>query len=450
MPSLPARFAGIILAFAPLFVHRSWRHAQVLLMGAILAPGRRTVTSLLRITGRSHERHFVNYHRVLSRAAWCPRAGARILLGLLIDAFAPIGPVVMALDDTVERRWGRRIKARGIYRDPVRSSDAHFVKTSGLRWMSLMLLAPVPWAGRVWALPFVTTLVPSERSCCEQGRRHKTLIDVGRQLALQARRWLPDRDLVLVADSGFAALLFLDAMRRAGITAITRLRLDAALYDPAPPRPPGTLGRPRKKGARLPTLSDVLADEGTLWQSLHVPGWYGAGERMIEITSATAVWRHAGLPVVPIRWVLIRDPQNRFAPQALLCTDPARDPAQIVGWFARRWQVEVTFQEARAHLGVETQRQWSDKAIARTTPCLLALFSIVTLLAGQLPAHQRRRVAATAWYTKSRPTFSDALAAVRREIWREQALATSPRRPDQTKHRFRLPEPWAYALCHAA
>ena len=391
MPQLPARFAGVILTFAPLFVHRSWGHAQVLLLGALLVPGRRTVTSVLRIMGLSRERHFVNYHRVLSRAAWCPRTGARILLELLIDAFAPSGPIVMAIDDTIERRWGRRIRARGIYRDPVRSSGAHFVKTSGLRWMSLMLLAPIPWAGRVWALPFLTALVPSERLAASRSRRHKTPLEVARQMILQARRWLPDRDLVLVADSAFSALLFLDAMRRGGVTAITRLRLDAALYEPAPPRPPGTIGRPRKKGARLPTLRDVLLSEGTLWQSVWVTGWYGASERRIEIASATAVWRHSGLPIVPIRWVLIRDPEGRFGPQALLCTDPARDPAQVVAWFVRRWQVEVTFQEARAHLGVETQRQWSDKAIARTTPCLFALFSIVALLADRLPARERRR-----------------------------------------------------------
>ena len=414
MPHLPVRFAAVILAFAPLFVHRSWRHAQVLLVGAILTPGRRTVASVLRIMGRSGERRFVNYHRVLSRAAWCPRAGARILLGLLLDAFVPHGPVVMALDDTIERRWGRRIRGRGqgpiaharwvpVYRDPVRSSDAHFVKTSGLRWMSLMLLAPVPWAERIWALPFLTALVPSERTAREQGRRHRSLLDVGRQLALQARRWLRGRDLVLVGDSGFSALLFLDAMRRAKVTMITRLRLDAALYEPAALRLPGTIGRPRTKGARLPTLSEVLADESTSWQALVVPGWYGAGERRIEITSATAVWRHAGLPVVPIRWVLIRDPEDRFAPQALLCTDLAQEAAQIVAWFVRRWCVEVTFQEVRAHLGVETQRQWSDKAVARTTPCLLALFSIVTLLAARLPARQRQRIAATAWYPKPQP-----------------------------------------------
>jgi DDE superfamily endonuclease len=450
MLRLPARFAGIIIAFAPLFVHRSWKHAQVLLLGAILAPGRRTVASLLRIAGLSRERHFVNYHRVLSRAVWCPRAGARILLGLLVEAFVPDGPIVMAIDDTIERRRGRRITAKGIYRDPVRSSDAHFVKTSGLRWMSLMLLAPIPWASRVWALPILTALAPSERFCREQGRRHKTLLDWGRQIALQARRWLPERDLILVTDSGFSALLFLDAMRRARITTVTRLRLDAALYEPAQPRLPGTIGRPRRKGARLPTLAEVLAAKSTHWQMVHVLGWYGAGERMIEIASAISVWQHSGLPVVPIRWVLIRDPQNRFAPQALLCTDPARDPAQIVGWFVRRWQVEVTFQEAREHLGIETQRQWSDRAIARTTPCLLALFSIVTLMAGCLSARERRQVALAAWYRKPQPTFSDALAAVRRAIWREQAFVTSRRNGDRLKLRFTLPEPWAYALCHAA
>lgn len=450
MPSLPARFAGLILAFAPLFVHRSWLHAQVLLVGAILTPGRRTVASILRIMGRAHERRFVNVHRILNRAAWCPRAGSRILLGLLIGAFVPRGPVVLGLDDTIERRWGRRIRARGIYRDPVRSSDSHFVKASGLRWMSLMLLAPIPWAGRVWALPFLTALVPSERACCEQGRRHKPLLDAGRQLALQARRWLPGRDLVLVGDGGFSALLFLDAMRRGGVTTITRLRLDAALYEPAPPRLPTTIGRPRTKGARLPTLAATLAAKDTLWHKVVVPGWYGAGKRTIEIASATAVWRHGGMPIVPIRWVLIRDPEERFPPQALLCTDLDRDAAQIVSWFVRRWSVEVTFQEVRAHLGVETQRQWSDTAIARTTPCLLALFSIVTLLAARLPARQRRCVATAAWYPKPRPTFADALATVRYAFWREQALATSPRQRPRTKPRFRLPAPWTYALCHAS
>jgi hypothetical protein len=216
MLRLPTCFAAVILSFAPLFFQRSWRHAEVLLIGAILAPGKRTVTSLLRITGLARERHFVNYHRVLSRGVWSTRAASRLLLGLLIEAFAPSGPVVLGIDDTIERRRGKRIAAKSIYRDPVRSSHGHFVKASGLRWISLMLLAPVPWAGRVWALPFLTTLAPSERYCRTRGLRHKKLTDWARQLVMQTRRWLPGREIVVVSDSGFAALELLRPDRPQG------------------------------------------------------------------------------------------------------------------------------------------------------------------------------------------------------------------------------------------
>jgi hypothetical protein len=269
-------------------------------------------------------------------------------------------------------------------------------------------------------------------------------------MVLQARHWLPERELILVADMGFAALELLAALSRRGVICITRLRLDAALYEPAPSRRPGTKGRPRTKGARLPTLSDVLKRTNTRWRRVTVPGWYGEGDRVVEFCSATAVWRHSGRPVVPIRWVLLRDPLGRFSPQALLCTDAGRDPLQIIGWFILRWQVEVTFQEARAHLGVETQRQWSDRAVARTTPCLFGLFSIVTLLAAQLGQRARTAVWNDSWYRKSHPTFADALAAVRLQIWRETGLLTS-------RHRHKMPKPsqalqrcLAYALCHAA
>jgi hypothetical protein len=383
MPRLPDRFATTILTFAPLFLYRTWRHAEEQHLGAILAPGKRTITSILRISGLSRERHFVNYHRVLNRAPWSARRAARLLLGLLLKTFVPAGPVILGIDDTIERR-GKRITAKGIYRNPVRSSEAHFVKTSGLRWISLMLLAPIPWAARTWALPFLTALAPSERSCREHRKHHKTLTDWARQMVLQVRRWLPERELVLVADMGFAALELLAALSRQGVTCITRLRLDAALYEPAPPRCPGTKGRPRTQGTRLPNLSEVLEATTTSWQRVIVPGWYGEGARVVEFCSATAVWCQSGRPMVPIRWVLLRDPRGRFDPQALLCTDLAQEPLQIIRWFILRWQIEVTFQEVRAHLGVETQRQWSDQAITRTTPCLLALFSIVTLLAAQL------------------------------------------------------------------
>jgi hypothetical protein len=358
--------------------------------------------------------------------------------------------VLLGVDDTIERRRGKRIGAKGIYRDPVRSSKSFFVKTSGLRWLSLMLLVPITWAGRVWALPFLTVLAPSERYCRARGLRHKTLTDWARQVALQARRWLPGREIVLLGDSSFAALELLAALVRAGLICVTRLRLDGALYAPAPPRQPGAKGRPRKKGARLPTLAQVLADPATVWLPVSVTGWYGTPERRLEICSQTAVWFHSGLPAVPIRWVLVRDPQGEFDPQALLCTDPGRAPLQIISWFVQRWSVEVTFREARDHLGIETQRQWSDRAIARTTPCLLGLFSITVLLGNQLSSRTRLAAAAAAWYHKTRPTFADTLAAVRKEIWAAQGFSMSRTRSDRPKLSTRLQEGITYALCHAA
>ncbi len=185
MLRLPPRFAEMILAFAPVFVQpRTWRHARLLLLGAMLAPGQRTVSSILRIVGLRRERHFVNYHRVLNRAVWNSRHGARLLLGLLISRFVSTDPIVLGVDDTIERRRGKRIGAKGLYRDPVRSSKSFFVKTSGLRWLSLMLLAPIPWAQQVWGLPFLTVLAPSERFCRTHNRRHKKLTDWTRQVAL--------------------------------------------------------------------------------------------------------------------------------------------------------------------------------------------------------------------------------------------------------------------------
>jgi DDE superfamily endonuclease len=273
MLRLPARFAGVTLCFAPLFFRRTGPRAEALRLGAVLAPGGRTVTGILRIAGLRRARRFVGDHRALNRAAWSGRAVARVLLGLPLAAFVPHGPVALGLDDTIERRRGTHIAARGIYRDPVRSSRSHSVKTSGLRWLSPMLPAPVPWAGRVRALPVLAALAPPERSCQERGRRPKTLTGWGRQMALQARRWLPGRGVVLVADSSFAALELLAALTRPGLVCVTRLRLDAALHQPAPPRRPGAVGRPPARGARRPTLAGVRADPATPWQRLTVPGW---------------------------------------------------------------------------------------------------------------------------------------------------------------------------------
>lgn len=450
MDGLPPDVLEIIRVFAPLFSERVWQRAQVLLIGAILTPGQRTVAAVLRVMGLSDERRFKNYHRVLSRARWSGLATSRVLLGLLIKPFVPTGRVVMGLDDTIERRWGRRIQARGIYRDPVRSSREHFVKASGLRWLSLMVLAPLHWAGRVWALPFLTLLCPSERYYQRYHRTHRSLTERARQVLRIVQRWLPERPIVVVGDSSFAALELLAAVTSKTCCVVTRLRLDAALYEPAPPRPPGRHGRPRKKGRRLPTLAQVAADPTTRWQDVTVKQWYGEANRRVEIATGTAVWYHAGKPPVLIRWVLIRDPLQRFDTQAVLCTDPAAHPIDIMLWFVRRWSVEVTFEQVRAHLGVETQRQWSKRAIARTTPILLGLFSLVTLIAHRLVADQAMPVRTSAWYRKTQPTFSDALALVRRHLWRAMNFSMSRSQPDIEKTPNPLLARCLELLCYVA
>ena len=327
--------------------------------------------------GRSDHRDYARYHEVLNRAVWSPREAARILLMLLLQHLDHgDDPLVFGIDETLERRRGPRIKARGIYRDAVRSSRHQLVRASGLRWISLMWLGHVPWAGRYWALPVLTVLAPSARYHRQQGRRHKKLTDWARQMILQLRRWLPQRPLVLVGDNGYAVLDLLHRCQslREPVTLIARLRMDAALYAPAPARQPGQNGHPPLKGARRPSLKTLLDLPQTTWASTAV-AWYDGATRTVELTSQTAVWYRSGKPPVPIRWVLIRDPRGAFAPRALLCTDPAQDPTRILQWFVLRWQLEVTFREVRTHLGVETQRQWSDLAIARTTPVLLGLFS---------------------------------------------------------------------------
>jgi hypothetical protein len=415
---LPGKIIQVLCTFEGVFSKRVWEWAKVLLIGAILAPGERTVTATLRVMGLHAEKQFQNYHRVLNRATWSSRAVSRLLLLLLVQVFVPATePVVVGIDETIERRRGDKIAARGIYRDPVRSSKEFFVKTSGLRWISLLLLTPIPWARRVWALPFLTVLAPSQRYHEQHGKRHKTLTDWARQMIRQLHRWLPERRLIIVADGGYAVVEFLASLLCLPlITVVTRLRLDAALYDPAPARQVGKKGRPAVKGKRQPPLAKRLSDPATMWQSRMVC-WYGGISRTVELATGTALWYHPGVAPVAIRWVLIRDPQGKFASQAVLCTDQSADPVQILEWFVMRWSVEVTFHEVRTHLGVETQRQWSDLAIVRTTPALLGLFSLVTLFAHQLLDDHPFPVRQAAWYAKALPTFSDALAFVRQQLW---------------------------------
>jgi len=311
------------------------------------------------------------------------------------------------------------------------------------------VLARIPWVDRVWALPFLSVLAPSERYYQVQGRRPQSLLDRAQQMVRLVRRWVPSRELVVVGDRTYAALEWLEAVRGSACV-ITRLRLDAALYTPAPPRQPKQNGRPRKKGMRLPTLAHVVAAPTTPWQLVTVAPWSGQKARRVHIASATAVWYHSGLPPVPIRWVLIRDPARTFAPQALLSTKLDLDPMQILTWFIQRWQLETTFEEARAHLGLETPRQWNNRSVSRTTPTLFGLYSIITLAAAHLIGDQPVPVRTTAWYPKHRATFSDVMALVRRALWHADHFPTLGAQREVVKIPRSLFERLTDALCYAA
>ena len=434
MLTLPQEIMTILMPFTQVFSARTWDWAQTLLVGAILAPGKRTVTAALRVLGLKDDKQYQNYHRVLNRAKWSGLQVSQILLGLLVATFISAGvPLIIGADETLERRRGANIKAKGIFRDAVRSSHKYTNYSSGLRWVSMMLLVPLLWSDRTWALPFLTVLAPSPKTNAANGQRHKTSIDWVGQMMGAVRRWRPHRDLVLVVDGGMAAVKL--GLRCAGyarpVTLVSRLRLDAALHKLPEPQPKSKRGPKPKKGSRLPALAQVLTDPTTIWtkQTLN---WYGGKQRLIEFVTGTALWYTPSYDPLPIRWVLVRDPLGEFKSTAFFATDQAADPVQILDWFILRWGLEVTFEEARAHLGMETQRQWSDLAIQRTTPALLGLFSFITLLAHQLSAGQPP-VQTAAWYVKRQPTFSDAIALVRYHLWTTLKFVNSP-----AERRFRL------------
>jgi hypothetical protein len=431
---VPAELESILLAFSPLFTRPTWRNARVLLIGAMLALTRRTVSAALRAVGLAYEPHFVNYHRVLSRAAWSGLRAAQILLGLLVAALPPGFPILLLVDETLERRKGRKIRAKGVYRDAVRSSRQKVVRCCGLRWISMMLLVPVPWCRRPWALPFLTVLAPSERTCNQLGQRHKSISKWSCQMVLQVYRWLDRHPLVVLGDGAYAVV---DLIRRfqnlkGCVTLVARFRWNACLFDPPPAPVPGKRGRKPAKGKPQPSLRTRANDPNASWTRLAVR-WYDGVIKPLDVLSGHSLWYTPGQAPVSIAWVIVRDPEGTLEDTPIVCSNPHAGVQQIVEWFVLRWNIEVTFEESRAHVGVETQRQWSDKAIARTTPCLFGLYSIVTLAALRIVSGGVLPLANAAWYRKREASFSDVLALVRRRIWTTRYFANSSNLPEATQ-----------------
>ena len=427
---LPPSFLAWLAPFLAAFSRRTRPTAAALAIGALLAVGPRSVTNCLRVLGLAEHPSFTAFHRVLNRNAWSGSRLARTLLHRVVEAFVPSGPIIIGLDHTLERRRGPRIGPAGRFYDALRTREEKDATSRGLRWLSAMVLVEVPFAGRIWALPVLTALTPGKAWSERHGRRHRTVTEWARLLLLTLRRWLPGRVIVAVMDGEFAALDLLHALRPS-MAVITRMRKDARLFDP--PSNEDKRGRPARKGARQPLLSARIADPATRWLRAVQPSrtsWRRNG--WIEYTSGTALWHHGGKPIVPIPWVLVRYPDGRREPEAFLCTDTSADPRDVLDCFNRRWAVETTYEEARAHLGMETQRQWSDPAIFRTTPVLLGLYSVVTLYMHQNAERLALSPRRAAWYPKPAPTFADAIARLRQHLWFER-IVTSAGSADMTE-----------------
>ncbi len=418
MPHIAPDVAKVLDAFAPLFLNSVWINAQILLIGAILCIGKRTVTSSLKVMGLGRQKEYSKYHRVLNRAKWNALEGSKILLELLIALVPQKDALVFLIDEHLERRKGNKIAKKGCYRDAIRSSRKKVAHSFGLKWTALMLAVKLPWSRRKWALPAMTALASSKKYDQAHKQRHKTSVDWAMQMITLLRRWIPSRMIVVVADGGYAAVKL--ALRCArlpvAVTLVCKMRLDAALYDPPPTRKSSQRGKAPKKGKKQRSLAKRMDDPSTKWTTMKIR-WYDGKLRTLEFFSGVSLWYTSGLAPVQIRWVVVRDPKGELRPEAFLCTNINADPQQIVAWYTVRWNIEVTFEELRAHLGMETQRQWNDLAIARTTPALFSVFSLVVLIANRMIKDGKVPIQKNPWYQKSEATFSDVIAAVRRHIW---------------------------------
>ncbi len=445
---LPDPIIEVLTIFRPLFTAPTWRKLMILLTGTLLAQGRRTVAAALRASGNDQTSNWSLFHQVLNRARWSPLAVSRQFLLLIVETFVPAGACVdLVIDETLERRWGSRISKRGHYRDSALSSRERSVSSPGLRWIVMAVVVTLPWTKQRWALPFLCVLATTPEVSERLGKRHKTVGMWAHQMLSLVRRWLPDRSIKLMGDTAYTILeLGLHATHQQ-VTLITTGRLDAVLHEPPPERTQHTIGRPRVVGQRLPSLEQVLHDSETVWQKLTLD-WYGEGERTLEICTGTALWYRYGSDPLPIRWVLTRDPSGKRPAKAIFSTDPSQPAEQLVLDFMKRWSLEVAFEESRAHVGIEAQRQWSDLAIERSTPQLFGLYSLVTLFGRALHPDGHIPISQAAWYRKHTATFRDVLALVRQHLWGFGTFPTSYTHPGVVLVPCSTLERLSWAVCY--
>jgi len=410
---LPTEAASVLLPLAPAFTAPTFDRFVLLTLSAVLTTGRRTVANLLRTLGCLAQGHRTSYQRVLSSACWSGLKLACLLCRLVLRLLPADRPVVLVGDDTVDGHKGKRVWGKARHRDPVRSTKSHTAWRYGHKWVVLAVLVPLPFAARPWALPVLVDLYRSEEDNRRSRRPHRTPAQLLCRLVAVLLRWFPQRRFVLVGDSGYGTheVARFCCARRGRLTLVSKLHPEANLFEPPPPY--DGKGRPRVKGEALPKPSQAVASARRL-RRLTV-GWYGGGTRRVAVKSGTGHWYKSGRGLASLRWVFVRDVSGTHRDEYFYSTDVSLKPEEIITLYAGRWNVETTFQECRAHLGLESTRGWCRHTVQRAAPCLFGLYTAVALLFVALPEAQRS--GSVAWPGKAAVTFSDALTAVRRWLW---------------------------------
>lgn len=416
---LPRPARALFDALAGSFTQPTFLRVVVLALATLLTVGQRTVCNLLRTLGALAPGHPSSYHRVFSQRRWSSWRLARGLATWVFDHLVPEGRVLLAGDDTVDGHKGAQVFGKGCHRDPVRSTHSLTVFRWGHKWVVLSILVRFPFTRRPWALPVLVALYRTAKDNARARRRHKTPACLLRQLGAVLLRWFRQRSFVLAGDGNYGSHeLARFAARRGGrLTLVSKFYPDACLYEPPPPY--AGHGRPRVKGAKVPTPEQVVAHAARTPRNV---AWYGGGRRDVATVSGTGGWYQAGQGLVAVRWVFVHDLTGTHRDEYFFTTDVTMRVPEVIETYVGRWNEETTFQEMRSYLGLETTRGWKERTVLRMAPCLFGLYTVVAGLYSQLP-RRYARVRAVTWRGKRDVTFSDAMTAVRRWLWQEWVFA---------------------------
>jgi len=416
MTRIPRDVRALLDSFAEEFSPTVWERFLSLLTAAILVRGRRTVCSLIRFPGNDAGGHFSSFHRVFSHRRWSSMALARKMATVIVDHFAPDGVLQLVGDDTVSQHRGEHVYGKGCHRDAVRSSHGHLVHRWGRKWVVLALRVKVPGTDRSWALPMLIALYRTPKDSQRLGLRHKTSPELMQGLLAVWLRWFPVRKAVFSGDGAFAThrLSRFAARHSDRLTLVSKIVPDAVLHDPPPARQRGQIGRTRIVGKRLLSPEQVVAT--TERRRRLTVRWYGGGRRRVEIVTGVGHCYRQGQGLVKLRWVFVHDLSGHHRDEYFYSTKPSISASAVIEAFVGRWDIEVTFEEMREHLGLETTRGRVRNTVLRVEPCLFLLHTLIAFWYSQLPKRQSGKVHIR-WQGKTTIAFSDAIATVRRCLW---------------------------------